>query len=117
MIILLVDTEHLADPVGSRLCLRRAQEHYNTMSEAKQCRSQGPFKKKLKKISDQLVFFPLRHYGDAYVTYITVQVGKGIAIYDHFYLLSPSKCVIEAGHIGHDGSLIRLWGVDDICGV
>lgn len=33
------------------------------------------------------------------------------------YLLSPSKGMIEAGHIGHDGSLIRLWGVDDVCGV
>lgn len=26
-LILLVDTEHLTDPVGSRLCLRRAWEH------------------------------------------------------------------------------------------
>lgn len=35
-------------------------------------------------------------------------------MYEHFYLLSPGKSVIEAGHIGHDGSLIGLWGVDDV---
>lgn len=30
------------------------------------------------------------------------------------YLLGSSKCMIEAGHIGHDSSLIRLGGVDDV---
>lgn len=30
------------------------------------------------------------------------------------YLLSSSKSMIEAGHIGHDSSLIRLGGVDDV---
>lgn len=33
------------------------------------------------------------------------------------YLLSSSKSMVKAGHIGHDGSLIGLGGVDDICGM
>lgn len=32
-LILLVNTEHLTDPVGSRLCLRRAWEHYDGISK------------------------------------------------------------------------------------
>lgn len=30
------------------------------------------------------------------------------------YLLSPGKGMVEAGHIGHDGLLIRLWGVHNV---
>lgn len=52
-LILLVDTEYLADPVGSRLCLRQTKEHYNTMSKAQCCCSQGPFFKMM------AYFFPL----------------------------------------------------------
>lgn len=32
------------------------------------------------------------------------------------YLLSSSKSVVEAGHVGHDSSLIRLGGVDNVWG-
>lgn len=32
------------------------------------------------------------------------------------HLLSASKGVVEAGNIGHDGLLIRLWGVHDVWG-
>lgn len=30
------------------------------------------------------------------------------------YLLGSSESVIEAGHVGHDGSFIWFGGVDDI---
>lgn len=32
------------------------------------------------------------------------------------YLLSSSKSMVKTGHIGHDGSFIRLGGVDDVYG-
>lgn len=25
--------------------------------------------------------------------------------------------MVKAGHVGHDGSFIRLGGIDDICGI
>lgn len=30
------------------------------------------------------------------------------------YLFCPSESMIETGHIGHDGSLVRLRGVNDV---
>lgn len=33
------------------------------------------------------------------------------------YLLSTSKGMVKAGHVGHDRSFIRLGGVDDIYGI
>lgn len=34
---------------------------------------------------------------------------------DISHLLSSSEGVVKAGHVGHDGSFIGLWGVNDIC--
>lgn len=51
----------------------------------------------------------------------TVQGGDGDLIQkwgvQPVYLLSSSKSMVKAGHIGHDSSFIRLGGVDDICSV
>lgn len=108
LLILLIHPQHFADPVSCSFCLDKLyitsdkiQIHTDTNTNSNiPFQLNPPIEQESGK--DQLDTHMICNFN---IIYRSVQ---------KLYLLCSSKCMVEAGDIGHDGSLIWLWGVYNI---